>query len=190
MKQLATIIAASFILFSCSESVDSVDKSLEVKSNDAEAQQNVASPQSPNESNINLNSADVNNSSPAADLGSTPTNVNSTPVNNQNISLPNANLSNPSLKPAVVASSAKGLNPAHGQPNHRCDIAVGEPLSTPIKQAPVQNITPAATQNAPQVITTPTLPKVSGAAAGAKLNPPHGEPGHDCAIQVGAPLNN
>lgn len=26
----------------------------------------------------------------------------------------------------------KGMNPPHGQPNHRCDIAVGAPLNSPI----------------------------------------------------------
>lgn len=175
MKQLALIIATSFLLFSCSEQIDSVDKSLEVKTTDAEVPQSSTPLEVSNDSNLNNNTVDLN--TPAQ---------NSTP---QKISMPEVNLSNPALKPAVVAGSAKGLNPAHGQPNHRCDIAVGEPLSTPVKQ-PVQNITPTATNNAPQVISTPTpvLPKVSGSST-AKLNPPHGEPGHDCAIQVGAPLN-
>ncbi len=31
-------------------------------------------------------------------------------------------------KPAPAASAKSGLNPAHGQPGHRCDIAVGAPL--------------------------------------------------------------
>jgi hypothetical protein len=36
------------------------------------------------------------------------------------------------LKPDTLF--ARGLNPAHGQPGHRCDIAVGQPLnSTPKK---------------------------------------------------------
>jgi hypothetical protein len=34
----------------------------------------------------------------------------------------------------------------------------------------------------------PTNTPTSGSSA--KLNPPHGQPGHDCAIAVGAPLKN
>ena len=30
--------------------------------------------------------------------------------------------------PVNVAPTAEGMNPAHGQPGHKCDIAVGEPL--------------------------------------------------------------
>ena len=30
----------------------------------------------------------------------------------------------------TVLSSNAGLNPAHGQPGHRCDIAVGAPLNS------------------------------------------------------------
>ncbi len=32
--------------------------------------------------------------------------------------------------------------------------------------------------------------KPQPARATAQLNPPHGEPGHDCAVPVGAPLNS
>jgi len=31
-------------------------------------------------------------------------------------------------------ATAAGMNPPHGQPNHRCDIAVGAPLNSPPKQ--------------------------------------------------------
>ncbi len=76
-----------------------------------------------------------------------------------------------------------GLNPEHGQPNHRCDIPVGAPLSSPAPAA-----APAATnlQQPVQSMPQPILP-VSGASSG-KINPPHGEPGHSCAIAVGATL--
>lgn len=73
---------------------------------------------------------------------------------------------------AAKAMPAAGLNPAHGQPGHRCDIAVGAPLNA----AP-------ATPTQPQV-----QPVVTPADPTAKLNPPHGQPGHDCSIAVGAPL--
>jgi hypothetical protein len=32
--------------------------------------------------------------------------------------------------------TAAGLNPPHGQPNHRCDIAVGAPLNSPPAKKP------------------------------------------------------
>lgn len=31
---------------------------------------------------------------------------------------------------------------------------------------------------------------IQPAAGGVAINPPHGQPGHDCAIPVGQPLNN
>lgn len=71
------------------------------------------------------------------------------------------------------------INPAHGQPGHRCDLAVGAPLintdGSPVPAASPQNInaTPAQQQPVP---------------AGLKINPPHGQPGHRCDLQVGAPL--
>jgi hypothetical protein len=54
------------------------------------------------------------------------------------------------------------LNPPHGEPNHRCDIPVGEPLPS----------SPANEQKEAEVM----------------LNPPHGEPNHRCDIRVGEPL--
>lgn len=71
-------------------------------------------------------------------------------------------------------SAAGAVNPAHGQPGHRCDIAVGAPL----------NGAPAAT--------TPKAAPVQTNAAPVKvadgLNPAHGQPGHRCDIKVGDPL--
>lgn len=60
--------------------------------------------------------------------------------------------------PAKPAAGV-ALNPAHGAPGHRCDIAVGQPLDS--KPVPQNN---------------------------ANINPPHGQPGHRCDIAVGAPL--
>ena len=86
----------------------------------------------------------------------------------------------------VATKTAPGMNPPHGEPNHRCDIAVGAPLNSKpaavpaITQTPVQqpaqspNVTPAGT-------TTFTAPG---------MNPPHGQPNHRCDIAVGAPLNS
>lgn len=73
------------------------------------------------------------------------------------------------------------LNPAHGLPGHRCELPVGAPLDgsnpattqnpTPISELPSTSVSPV------RVDQTPTV------------NPPHGEPGHDCAVPVGAPLD-
>ncbi|MDQ3550130.1 MAG: hypothetical protein M3413_01240 [Bacteroidota bacterium] len=100
--------------------------------------------------------------------------------NGQNASLPVAN------KPGVA------LNPAHGQPGHRCELAVGAPLNgTAAKpNSPEINVKPAASSPAgpsPAITPSPVLP--AGKSAGAKLNPAHGQPGHDCKIAVGAPLD-
>ena len=88
--------------------------------------------------------------------------------------------------PAVNDSAAKAatpntepiaLNPAHGLPGHRCDIAVGAPLNSApnanTAPAPVQMNAVPATQNAPMMQSAPS--------AGGKvlINPPHGQPGHD-----------
>ncbi len=82
-------------------------------------------------------------------------------------------------KPAASTSKATAaLNPAHGQPNHRCDIAVGAPLNSPASKTTtnaVQQATPL--QNSPVKNTS-----------GAKINPAHGQPGHDCSVEVGKPL--
>jgi hypothetical protein len=91
--------------------------------------------------------------------------------------------------PAATPTTAAGLNPAHGQPGHRCELAVGAPLSSapaakPTAQPVAQPIT--VKQNAPTII--PSEVKAVPAAAG--MNPQHGQPGHRCDIAVGAPLNS
>ncbi len=87
-------------------------------------------------------------------------------------------------KTEVETSNA--LNPVHGAPGHRCEIAVGAPLSS----APAVGSAPLAPQPqmTPQTPTvpTPTTPAING--SGAKLNPEHGLPGHNCDLPVGAPL--
>ncbi|HBV15556.1 hypothetical protein [Chryseobacterium carnipullorum] len=85
--------------------------------------------------------------------------------------------------------TAPGMNPPHGQPGHRCDIPVGQPLNSKPAPAPVPSATPApqpvqSAQNVPGPVTAPapTGPK-------PKLNPAHGEPWHNCALKVGDPLS-
>ena len=102
----------------------------------------------------------------------------------------------------VTPGKKPALNPAHGEPFHRCDIAVGAPIDsapapkpTPApqvaQQAPVNsnfntNPIPAA---APQVLPAPqATPVTQNIGPKPAVNPPHGQPHHRCDIQVGAPL--
>jgi hypothetical protein len=101
---------------------------------------------------------------------------------------------------AAPVATAKGMNPAHGQPGHRCDIAVGAPLNSPPGKAP----NPVTTQKPPQPITTSTtitpemmsktnsapaaVPSTIAAPTAPGMNPPHGQEGHVCSVAVGAPL--
>jgi uncharacterized protein YvpB len=101
--------------------------------------------------------------------------------------------------PAVTSTKtvAKGLNPEHGQPGHRCDIAVGAPLDskptvTPsvTTAQPATNVTPMSVTPVLPAKTNATAPAYQPGGATAGLNPEHGKPGHRCDIAVGAPLNS
>ena len=89
----------------------------------------------------------------------------------------------------AIANNTAGLNPAHGQPGHRCDIAVGQPLNTAAAKT-------TAPQTSPQTITQTIQPKTSAnivttnTPTAKGMNPPHGQPGHRCDIAVGLPLNS
>jgi hypothetical protein len=78
-----------------------------------------------------------------------------------------------------AAKTVAAVNPPHGQPGHDCAVAVGAPLN-----APAGGAATAAPQ--PQTIAAPaSAPKAGGSG---RVNPAHGQPGHDCAVAVGAPL--
>lgn len=82
----------------------------------------------------------------------------------------------------VSQATGAGMNPPHGQPGHRCDIAVGAPLNS----KPVQTTAPSAS-----ISTTPVAPATANTQTTAPgINPPHGQPGHRCDIAVGDPLNS
>ncbi|MFY1045358.1 hypothetical protein [Chryseobacterium sp. GP-SGM7] len=83
---------------------------------------------------------------------------------------------------AIPIKTAPGMNPPHGEPGHRCDIPVGQPLSS----KPAQAIQSTAVQTSQPVPVS--QPAVANTGPKPKLNPAHGEPWHDCAKQVGAPL--
>lgn len=111
-----------------------------------------------------------------------------------------------SSSPQPAGKTAAGMNPPHGEPGHRCDIDVGAPLNSPPKQAaPSEGAIQTSPGITPSVTPSPSgsampagqiTPSVSPAPASAStpgttapgMNPPHGQPGHDCAIAVGAPL--
>lgn len=85
------------------------------------------------------------------------------------------------------SSGSSASNPAHGQPGHRCDIAVGAPLNSPANAPAQPSVTPSITTAPASKITAPPTTPLS-TDPNAKLNPAHGQPGHDCSIAVGAPL--
>ena len=131
--------------------------------------------------------------SPAPDTtnNSLPPVVLDTAKTSSTITLPPASLPVASSKPAATApattqpATTGALNPEHGKPGHRCDIAVGAPLNSAAGAStavtPTVNATPVTA--APASTPAPTGPK-------PKLNPAHGQPYHDCAIEVGKPLKS
>lgn len=84
---------------------------------------------------------------------------------------------------SAPVKTAPGMNPPHGEPGHRCDIAVGQPLNSKPGAPPVSQTTAAN----PQPVQV-SQPAVANTGPKPELNPAHGEPWHDCAKQVGAPL--
>ncbi|MEX2350233.1 MAG: hypothetical protein WD554_05085 [Flavobacteriaceae bacterium] len=82
------------------------------------------------------------------------------------------------------------LNPQHGEPGHRCDIPVGQPLDGSGQQTQ----TNTQTQQSPVIKNNGSVPVNSNdntqADSDAEVNPAHGQPGHRCDIPVGAPLDN
>lgn len=127
------------------------------------------------------------------------------PIPNETYAQPNPQVNMPVQTPQTVTQAPvvtkAGMNPSHGQPGHRCDIAVGAPLNSPVTKA----ATPSATPGKPAFTTTttstptptsitpqpgaPELLKTDTPAVTAPgMNPPHGQPGHVCGTPVGSPL--
>lgn len=94
-----------------------------------------------------------------------------------------------SISTTTSAPTGKGLNPAHGQTGHRCDIPVGAPLNLPPTQAKANSNT---AKNAPTMTLTPNDNQASTSTPQTTtpegMNPPHGQTGHRCDIAVGAVL--
>jgi len=137
----------------------------------------------------NTNEFDAELDAKVSKQGNTGQQVNPTaspmPVNNQPVSSQPIVTTTPPPATATAtevsqqpAKTAKGMNPPHGQPGHRCDIAVGAPLNAPPN---------TAGKNGQTITVNPTSATTTKTAKG--MNPPHGQPGHRCDIAVGAPLN-
>lgn len=95
----------------------------------------------------------------------------------------------PAANPNTVMGATGGINPAHGQPGHRCDIEVGAPLNSAAPAQVTQTTTQTQTAPTTTVVTnTATAQPTTTTAKG--MNPPHGQKGHRCDIAVGAPLNS
>ena len=127
--------------------------------------------------------ADIKNTS------SSPTNVVPfTEVGNQIKSQQQTTAAN--AKVTETTNTGTGLNPAHGQPGHRCELPVGAPLNSapaPSKTtAPTATATTAVTTTAPPVTNPPVANTTTPTPEG--MNPPHGQINHRCDIAVGAPL--
>ena len=82
--------------------------------------------------------------------------------------------------------TAPGMNPPHGQPNHRCDIPVGAPLNSKKAEATTVKSTDIQTSTTAPIAAPQNNAGSTSVAAG--MNPSHGQPGHRCDIPVGAPL--
>lgn len=123
----------------------------------------------------------------------TPTTNTNTTANVPTTTTTTTNATPPNPKPGVA------LNPAHGQPGHRCEIAVGAPLDSkpattlPSTQPTVTTTptvtTPTVTTQPPVINSNPIQPATTTVTAPG-MNPPHGQPNHRCDIAVGAPLNS
>lgn len=142
---------------------------------------------------------------PTGDVAQTPPQPNATPAPMPGQQAGAQPVAAPQVTTTMTGQPAKvaaGMNPAHGQPGHRCDIAVGAPLNSPPGKAPAQpmtitpgqstqtgtRITPAGNGAAPAILAPNANAAVAATAPG--MNPPHGQAGHRCDIAVGAPLNS
>ncbi|GGD91216.1 hypothetical protein GCM10011312_13770 [Planktosalinus lacus] len=76
------------------------------------------------------------------------------------------------------------VNPAHGQPGHRCDIPVGAPLNGSSKEQTIKSTQSPVIKNSGNVPVNS-----NNTSTGENVNPAHGQPGHRCDIPVGAPLD-
>ena len=91
------------------------------------------------------------------------------------------------VQQAQPANGNVALNPKHGQPGHRCDILEGAPLNSAPQPVIQTQVNPGASVQQPVPQPAAVTPANTGTV---RLNPAHGQPGHDCAVEVGKPLRN
>ncbi|HLF46425.1 MAG TPA: hypothetical protein VI548_08370 [Chitinophagaceae bacterium] len=192
MKQIAFILIlfSGFVFVACNNSAsDSLETKTEYPVLSQPTNQELTQPNNSNPTAVKLNPAhgepghrcDI---AVGAPLNSSPssTNTSTQSLNNSLPVLPATLTQQP-----IQQTTASGLNPEHGKPGHRCDIAVGEPLnskpSSPTTATPTINTSTVSTPV--NVAQSNTEEKVAPG-----MNPKHGQPGHRCDIAVGAPLNS
>lgn len=139
---------------------------------DANLDKQVSQPSNATNSMVQPNQTST--ATPAPILNPNQTSVNNTPVVTSAVSTP------------AQTTTAAGMNPPHGQPGHRCDLAVGAPLNG----ATTANKTAATTTPQNITIKPSTTTTTAPTTTAPGMNPPHGQPGHRCDISVGAPLNS
>lgn len=132
---------------------------------------------------------------PADTTAPTTTNPAATPANTT-IAAPIINKGQqPTLVQQPAGTTTAALNPEHGKPGHRCDIAVGAPLNNNPTQ-PTATIQQPTIESKPVTVSTPVVTQPNSAqgtktmSSAAGINPEHGKPGHRCDIAVGAPLDS
>ena len=98
------------------------------------------------------------------------------------------NTVNPNNAVANGGQVAAGMNPAHGQPSHRCDIPVGAPLNSPLASTANKPVVQQQNQPVPTSSSVTTSTPVATTPTPEGMNPPHGQTNHRCDIAVGAAL--
>lgn len=114
---------------------------------------------------------------PAAETTS-PAAINTMPSSMQQ----NSTGANPAVPAKTISATiAEGMNPPHGQPNHRCDISVGAPLNAPPGKITPPKSVPASVTEAPKTTyTTSEAPAVLNDAPTTTtqgMNPPQVQEG-------------
>ena len=98
------------------------------------------------------------------------------------------NTVNPNNTVANGGQVTAGMNPAHGQPSHRCDIPVGAPLNSPPASTASKPVVQQQNQPVPTSSSVTTSTPVAATPTPEGMNPPHGQTNHRCDIAVGAAL--
>lgn len=167
MRILPLLLASSVLFFSCDKKESSAEETQEITVSTSDSENALA---------------DTISANPSAEIIEV----------DQNFVPSKVPIATPFPAEVGKSNGQPALNPPHGQPYHRCEIAVGAPLNN----APQQNSAPQFVpqlNSANNTINPNTISPspVPGKAISTKpaLNPAHGQPHHRCDIEVGAPLS-